>query len=210
MKFYQSGRSMVEMLGVLAIIGVLSVGAISGYSKAMMKYKLNKQAESINMLLFNAFQISHKIKNTSTSNSSVFLSEIMYKLNLLPDGITIDEKSSYYLKDPFNNSIWIYAYPSMYGMGYAIQSGEYGRIICQNLVEIYKQYANILKTVSSDQQSKDDENNGAFTSNGTYYGGKNCNSSRKCIKDIGLDDITTLCHQCSTSNTSCRLYVTWE
>ena len=31
MKFYQSGRSMVEMLGVLAIIGVLSVGAISGH-----------------------------------------------------------------------------------------------------------------------------------------------------------------------------------
>ena len=31
----ESGRSMVEMLGVLAIIGVLSVGAIAGYSKAM-------------------------------------------------------------------------------------------------------------------------------------------------------------------------------
>ena len=32
-----AGRSMVEMLGVLAIIGVLSVGAIAGYSKAMME-----------------------------------------------------------------------------------------------------------------------------------------------------------------------------
>ena len=42
----ENGRSMVEMLGVLAIIGVLSVGAIAGYSKAMFKYKLNKQAES--------------------------------------------------------------------------------------------------------------------------------------------------------------------
>ena len=31
----QTGRSMVEMLGVLAIIGVLSVGGIAGYSKAM-------------------------------------------------------------------------------------------------------------------------------------------------------------------------------
>ena len=38
----QSGRSMVEMLGVLAIIGVLSVGGISGYSKAMAKYKINQ------------------------------------------------------------------------------------------------------------------------------------------------------------------------
>ena len=38
----QSGRSMIEMLGVLAIIGVLSVGGIAGYSKAMMKYRINK------------------------------------------------------------------------------------------------------------------------------------------------------------------------
>ena len=38
----QNGRSMIEMLGVLAIIGVLSVGGISGYSRAMAKYKLTK------------------------------------------------------------------------------------------------------------------------------------------------------------------------
>ena len=47
----ENGRSMVEMLGVLAIIGVLSVGAISGYSKAMMKYKLNKQTEQLGSIL---------------------------------------------------------------------------------------------------------------------------------------------------------------
>ena len=33
---------MIEMLGVLAIIGVLSVGGIAGYSKAMEMYKMNK------------------------------------------------------------------------------------------------------------------------------------------------------------------------
>ena len=41
-KSEQTGRSMVEMLGVLAIIGVLSVGGIAGYSKAMTKFKINK------------------------------------------------------------------------------------------------------------------------------------------------------------------------
>ena len=51
MKFNELGRSMVEMLGVLAIIGVLSVGAIAGYSKAMMKYKLNKYATDITLML---------------------------------------------------------------------------------------------------------------------------------------------------------------
>ena len=38
----ESGRSMVEMLGVLAIIGVLSVGGIAGYTMAMNKYKANE------------------------------------------------------------------------------------------------------------------------------------------------------------------------
>ena len=49
----QKGRSMVEMLGVLAIIGVLSVGGISGYSKAMAKFKLTKAQDQITMLLMN-------------------------------------------------------------------------------------------------------------------------------------------------------------
>ena len=41
MKCCERGRSMIEMLGVLAIVGVLSVGGISGYTKAMSKYKLS-------------------------------------------------------------------------------------------------------------------------------------------------------------------------
>lgn len=43
----QDGRSMIEMLGVLAIIGVLSVGGIAGYTKAMLHYKVNKTIEQI-------------------------------------------------------------------------------------------------------------------------------------------------------------------
>lgn len=49
----QTGRSMIEMLGVLAIIGVLSVGGIAGYSKAMAKYKQNKLGDQISMLITN-------------------------------------------------------------------------------------------------------------------------------------------------------------
>lgn len=49
----QRGRSMVEMLGVLAIIGVLSVGGISGYSKAMAKFKLTKAQDQMSMILMN-------------------------------------------------------------------------------------------------------------------------------------------------------------
>ena len=41
----QSGRSMVEMLGVLAIIGVLSVGGIAGYSLSMRRHRANGVAD---------------------------------------------------------------------------------------------------------------------------------------------------------------------
>ena len=38
----ESGRSMVEMLGVLAIMGVLAIGGIAGYRYAMDKYNANE------------------------------------------------------------------------------------------------------------------------------------------------------------------------
>lgn len=48
-----SGRSMVEMLGVLAIIGVLSVGGLAGFSKGMEKYKINKTIDQVTRVISN-------------------------------------------------------------------------------------------------------------------------------------------------------------
>ena len=48
MKKNESGRSMVEMLGVLAIIGVLSVGGIAGYTMAMNRYRANEVVDMAN------------------------------------------------------------------------------------------------------------------------------------------------------------------
>ncbi len=49
-KKLESGRSMVEMLGVLAIIGVLSVGGIAGYTMAMNKYRANEILNGASMM----------------------------------------------------------------------------------------------------------------------------------------------------------------
>ena len=38
----ESGRSMVEMLGVLAIIGVITVGGLAGYNYGMNRYRTNE------------------------------------------------------------------------------------------------------------------------------------------------------------------------
>ncbi len=50
MKKNENGRSMIEMLGVLAIIGVLSVGGIYGYTVAMRKYRANEIVQTMSML----------------------------------------------------------------------------------------------------------------------------------------------------------------
>ena len=49
----ESGRSMIEMLGVLAIIGVLSVGGIAGYSQAMSKFKVTKTTDQVQTMVTN-------------------------------------------------------------------------------------------------------------------------------------------------------------
>lgn len=45
---------MVEMLGVLAIIGVLSIGAIAGFNIAMKRYRTNELLDAINKLAVEA------------------------------------------------------------------------------------------------------------------------------------------------------------
>ena len=50
-KNLENGRSMIEMLGVLAIIAVLTVGGIAGYSKALRMYKSNIQKKMISSMV---------------------------------------------------------------------------------------------------------------------------------------------------------------
>lgn len=83
MKINQNGRSMVEMLGVLAIIGVLSVGAIAGYSKAMHKYKFNKLRNQVVQVITNIQTWYMSVnKNTWTAN-------VLNKLIILPEMGTV-------------------------------------------------------------------------------------------------------------------------
>ena len=65
----QSGRSMVEMLGVLAIIGVLSIGGIAGYTLSMRRYRANQVldiATKYSVIAYNACQKEIIDQNIST------------------------------------------------------------------------------------------------------------------------------------------------
>ena len=75
---------MIEMLGVLAIVGVLSVAGIAGYSKAMAKYKTNKVVDQITMTAANirttfAGQGNYKDLDTNVAHSLGLFPEEMDK-----------------------------------------------------------------------------------------------------------------------------------
>ena len=81
----QSGRSMIEMLGVLAIIGVLSVGGIAGYSKAMNKFKTNKVADNVAMIVTNIRTLYAQQRNYNGLTG-----ETAVQMGVVPDELGTD------------------------------------------------------------------------------------------------------------------------
>ncbi len=99
----QSGRSMIEMLGVLAIIGVLSVGGIAGYSKAMNKYRTNKVADNISMIVTNIRTLYAQQTNFNGLNNSTAID-----MGVIPDELGTDSSSGT-LTNVFNGSVHVSA-----------------------------------------------------------------------------------------------------
>ena len=96
----QSGRSMIEMLGVLAIVGVLSVGGIAGYSKAMEKFKINKSID----------QISHIVANIRTLYAQQTTYDGLNTANAIKMGVVPNEMGTgTTLTNPFNENTYILA-----------------------------------------------------------------------------------------------------
>lgn len=84
MKRYELGRSMVEMLGVLAIIGVLSVTGLYGYSTAMKKHQTNEMIRELNMRAnLVAMQLLSGNEPNISDLGNVFLAENSFEFEAL-------------------------------------------------------------------------------------------------------------------------------
>ena len=116
------GRSMIEMLGVLAIIGVLSVGGIAGYSKAMLMWHSNKQKDLLTTLINNAITLKPNL-STLRENRSQAITDVFIAMGGVPEGFTYQNNVIY---DADNNSISI-----TYGI-------EYDRQRDDSLVKVFK------------------------------------------------------------------------
>ena len=211
-KFNEIGRSMVEMLGVLAIIGVLSVGAIAGYSKAMMKYKLNKHAESFNQLLNNVIHLKPQLEQ-SFRDYSKFDFETFSKLNLIPDGMTADVKNKVIL-DNFGTRIYYYVGYHNEGRTFEnyfnIVLSQDGAKVTKEKTEVCHNIVNIAKENAANIHNLQTRNH-LEVSYSTFirYGDLSTNTDpEKLLRNMTLEDVEQFCYAC-TSEKQCAfmLYV---
>ncbi len=214
----EKGRSMVEMLGVLAIIGVLSVGAMAGYSKAMMKYKLNKQAEQINNLFINALSSAPEFTPLPSSGSAVQYSLIPYyiKLNFVPENM-IMSNSVESLQDVFKNTITAgyintaaahHSYMEM-SVQFTMKNDKPSVMAqCLNLINLFKEYHEYIYEVFTQSFSNDQVNKYQ-----RLKGDDNCDEGDVCLKSLYIGQIENFCNNCfdhETATAYCRIAVQYN
>ena len=136
------GRSMIEMLGVLAIVGVLSIGGIAGYSKAMNMYKINRWSAYYTELLAN-LQIAFSTTGTY-GDKSEDLTNTVISAGLMPEGM-VDANH----KDIFGNRVYVLSrdWGELYGVRlniqYNMQAGKAAVDCCNKLFEMGQLYPNL-------------------------------------------------------------------
>ena len=196
-----AGRSMVEMLGVLAIIGVLSVGAVAGYSKAMMKYKLNKQTEQIGSILdyVNIHLDDFKRSKTTTAENMI---PLLTKLDVIPKEM-IKKNETDVVFDVFGSTVGLKNYTAgdeKYYFEFVLYLNKGQKESCMNLFTIAKAKREQLwrtkfETVKGEASG---EANSA-------WGDSYCASDRKCLKDLTLTEMEDYCNVCEDKDT-CIFY----
>ena len=201
-KSYQSGRSMIEMLGVLAIIGVLSIGSIAAYSKAMLSYRLNRQSEQLNDVMIAIEKIGNSFLNLS---ETTILTPYFAQLNEIPSEM-IRPDDPLHIKDVFGLRWLIYFYPGGKNISLTVYSDRflpdagYDLAICNNVIRVVQAHSANVRSVSTLSGYKTD--NQIFNK---LYGDKYCDSSKKCLRNMTLDDIRWLCSKHTRRDTEFKI-----
>ena len=190
-----TGRSMAEMLGVLAIIGVLSVGTIAGYGKAMFKYKLNKQTEQINQLIGTIVRYKSSLMINSVSAdapaSDYQLVPILKKLGEIPKEMYTSD--NIFIKDAFGTEYYIYQ-RNWYNY-ITLRTGDLDRNessfqVCKNLYLIAKEWHKEILVINTVAYKGNE-----YADQGCHLGDdtQSIITCNKRIKDLQLTDLDDIC-----------------
>ena len=205
----QSGRSMIEMLGVLAIIGVLSVGGIAGYSKAMEKYKINKATEDYSYLIHGLLSNLDEARKQQSSDSVVSLVEYVKAAGIVPETWKEEQIDSRRMSDPYGNIIQFFVRNNNVVMDMFIGSNntedgdissegfspKFCNAVMQNVVQPLAPVLHNIWFIMHGNYA------------GRYYGNDYCGAGSNCIRAMSLEKINSICHQCDNKH-SCGII--WE
>lgn len=205
MKNSENGRSMVEMLGVLAIIGVLSAGAIAGYSKAMFQHKLNQFTDAHSLLLQNCMFLAPKLEGNTSQTT--YYTEKLAAMNMIPSGFKYYDST--FLEDMFHNKIK----PTIqkngsFGITYHFSQTDGGQALCRQIFIIARENSGILTSIYSDNgesAARGDEHSASQS----FYGDSSCHTNnRSCLSQMTISQMSDICNQCDYNE--CRLFIRWD
>ena len=199
-----AGRSMIEMLGVLAIVGVLTVGGIAGYGKAMEQFKINKIIQDYNMLIFGLME--HQQSFQKNAVGEINLTDTVMALNLVPNSWRkLNEK---YLQDTYGNYVNIRyrqsnVVPHDVVVGFIIDfnlggvnTDDSGHVSSDNFNEkiCFEVFRNVVQPLHS--SLKIAGLMGSGSTGESYFGDKFCNDEQACLHNISLSKMKNLCSVC--------------
>ncbi len=203
------GRSMIEMLGVLAIVGVLSVGGIAGYSKAMEKFKVNKLLDEYTMLIYGLLGNANEFRNQSQTESrnQIGLIDYAQAASLVPE--TWKKVNNTRMTDSQGNVILLFSRSNRLVMdiyiggvvnektGIMTYSTGYSAYVCRELMQNLAQPLHGAVQFISFYRWTD----GEYAH--LYRGDKYCVQGEKCLRDITLAEINDLCKSCEGDKEAC-------
>ena len=197
-----TGRSMVEMLGVLAIIGVLSVGAIAGYSKAMMKYKLNKHAEQMNTVINAVARNLHSFDNIEQGGTVI--TPYLFKMGEIPTEM-VKSAGGEFIYDIFGQRWLIFIGSSGStlfltswledGSSFLSSKSADSLAVCHNILTVAKENSDSIWAITATSSGSDSSLEGNDTVGHRIYGDKYCSVNEKCLKNLTLDDVYSICSE---------------
>ena len=198
-KNLEHGRSMIEMLGVLTIIGVLSIGGIAGYSKAIETYKLNRLVEQY-AYLFRGL-IEHRDSLTVPTSANTFIKDAAFALGLIPPSWNTDYSFAE-CEDDDGNNLYLLSRNNELVIDLTLKSvSSFSSKTCKKLMTRLFQplHASIHRIHFYDASGKNQE----FF----YYGDFFCSSSRNCLNNMSVATINRVCDYCSVKEDSLCLLV---
>ena len=201
--YSQSGRSMIEMLGVLAIVGVLSVGGIAGYSKAMEKFKVNRAIEEYSYLIHGLMEYRNDIVKMENKSGLVNLSE---QLNLLPP--TWAKINASEMQDSNGETLTLYmrndnSFQSVPRILLNVNLvSKFSQDFCRELLDNLARplHSALLHICIYRPKSGSTD----------YYGDAYCDTDDKiCLHSVSLAQINEDCKKCDNENEICNLAITF-